>query len=124
MLAMQEEEEKFRKMQQQQDAAVASENSPISDLSIPHSPVETDSCLYSPLRQDPGTLRDTDISRRSQEVAKKLDRVVDTYNASFRTTPEIIKSLTSPSKLPSVLSAEEALNSPAEIQEEQTLQMV
>jgi hypothetical protein len=126
MLAMQEEEERFLKMQQQQDAVAGSGNT-LSDLSIPPSPIETASHLPSPLHHDhPETSRETDISRRSQEVAKKLDRVVDTCNASFRTTPEMIKSLiSSPTKLAAPGTLDETMtNSPAEIQEEQTLQLV
>jgi hypothetical protein len=139
MLALQEEEEKFLKMQQQQEAAArgraTTSGDTLCDLSIPPSASATASLpLPSPLspsRSDPGSPRDTDISRRSQEVAKKLDRVVDKYNASFRTTPDIMKSLTAAASAAASLAegqgeaeGEEATNSPAEIQEEQTLQMV
>lgn len=128
MVALQEEEERFRQMQQCQEAATV--NSSLSDASSPSTPHESLSETASPILRKQGVLtpilsswhsesRESDLSRRSQEVANSIDKVVETYNASFRTTPEIIKSMTSVSKLPA-LESDTALD----IQENQTLQMV
>jgi hypothetical protein len=105
MLALQEEEEKFLQMQQQQDAVLCSTES-LSDTSAPQSPADLN--------------RDSDLSRRSHEVARKLDRVVDTCNASFRGMPPILKSKT----LSPILS--DSCDPLPEVNqdEDQTLQMV
>jgi hypothetical protein len=104
MLALQEEEEKFLKMQQQQDAVSNAES--LSDHSAPQSPI------------DQTGSRDSELSRRSHEVARKLDRVVDTCNASFRGVPLGLKSKPL-APIPDTESVPEANQ-----EEDPTLQMV